>query len=264
MGKRLKITYLFLSCEIFGLSGSCLLGSMNDLTCTQESVNELKAFFMKNTDKSIDKWLHYFEIYDKNFKKYKDRAVNVLEIGVGKGGSSKMWRSYFGEKANIYAIEINPDAKAYEAERIKIFIGDQADRQFIREVLSKIPQIDIVIDDGGHTTNQQITSFEEIYPTMSVDGMYLVEDTHTNYWPNFIDTENKETFIEYSKKLVDLLHEWWWYDARNFERFCQPHEQRIGKALGNDFAKSTLSINFYDSVIVFERGRKEEPYREVR
>ena len=46
---------------------------------------------------------------------------------------------------------------------IKIFVGSQSDRNFLRKIKSEIPKVDILIDDGGHTMEQQIVTFEEMY-----------------------------------------------------------------------------------------------------
>ncbi len=119
-------------------------------------MNDLQNYFNNNTGNCIDKWEHYFEVYETWFHKYRGKSVNILEIGVYQGGSLKMWKKYFGEKAKIFAIDINPDCKQFETDDIKIFIGSQEDREFLRQVKQELPPIDILIDDGGHTMIQQI------------------------------------------------------------------------------------------------------------
>lgn len=47
-------------------------------------MNELQKYFESNKGRLIDKWLHYFEIYDRYFNRFKNTNVNVLEIGVYK------------------------------------------------------------------------------------------------------------------------------------------------------------------------------------
>ena len=122
-------------------------------------MNELEENFNKNEGRLIHKWTHYFEIYDRHFRKFKDKEINILEIGVSHGGSLQMWRDYFGGKTNIYGIDVNPKCKKLEDKDTKIFIGSQSDRNFLREIKEKIPKIDILIDDGGHTMTQQIVTF---------------------------------------------------------------------------------------------------------
>ena len=86
-----------------------------------------------------------------------------------------MWKKYFGTKANIYGVDINAACRTYETDRIKVFIGDQKDRPFWRDVKQKIPALDIVIDDGGHGFDQQVVSLEELLPFLRPGGVYLCE-----------------------------------------------------------------------------------------
>jgi hypothetical protein len=94
-----------------------------------------------------------------------------------------MWRDYFGLKSLIYGVDIEPACRSYENERIKIFIGDQADRLFWRELRRKVPNLDIVIDDGGHSLEQQIVSIEELLPFLQPGGVYCCEDVQGAWNP---------------------------------------------------------------------------------
>lgn len=164
-------------------------------------MSHLQEYFNKNTGNCIHKWMHYFEIYEKWFEKYKNKPVVILEIGVYQGGSLDMWRDYFGKNAMIYAIDINPECKKFEKDNIRIFIGSQDDAVFLKSVKDQIPKLDILIDDGGHSMNQQIVSFKELYDHIKDDGLYVCEDLHTSYWKNYGGGYKKEkSFIEFSKR----------------------------------------------------------------
>src|SRR5690606_20965417 len=135
--------------------------------------------------------------YDFWFKKYQNKPIVLLEIGVYQGGSLNMWRDYFGDEAQIFAIDINPLCKQFETDKTKIFIGSQEDKEFLKYVKSQIPRFDILIDDGGHTMNQQIVSFEELYGHIKEDGIYMCEDLHTSYWKEYGGGyKNPNSFIE--------------------------------------------------------------------
>jgi hypothetical protein len=90
-----------------------------------------------------------------------------------------MWREYFGPDAVLYGVDIEPSCKAYEDDKTHIFIGDQQDRSFWKSVIEKIPQIDVIIDDGGHYFEQQIVTLEEVLPALSPGGVFICEDVHT-------------------------------------------------------------------------------------
>lgn len=212
----------------------------------QLDMNDLEAYFNKNEGRLIHKWKHYFEIYDRHFLRFKNTDVYVVEIGISQGGSLQMWKSYFGEQCQIFGIDINPRCKQLEEERIQILIGDQEDRQFLRTLPDVIPRIDIVIDDGGHTMKQQINTFEELFPLVAQNGVYLCEDLHTSYWANWGGGYKKsDTFIEYSKKFIDQLNAW--------------HSESYWHKI-TDFTRSVFSLHYYDSVLVIEKRPIQPPY----
>ena len=69
-----------------------------------------------------------------------------------------MWRHFLGKKAKVIGIEMNPDSKKLENFGFEIFIGDQSSEKFWKKFFKKVGKIDILIDDGGHTNLQQITT----------------------------------------------------------------------------------------------------------
>jgi hypothetical protein len=204
-------------------------------------MNDLEVYFKNNTERVIDKWQHYFEIYERHFSKYRGKEVVLLEIGTFQGGSLQMWKHYFGDKARIYGIDINPDCKQVEEENVEIIIGSQSDREFLKRVIKDIPSIDILIDDGGHTMQQQIVSFEELFNHIKPDGVYLCEDLHTSYWSSYGGGYKMPgNFIEYSKELIDKLNAY--------------HYDRV-----DEFTTTVNSMHYYDSVLVIERRPRVRP-----
>jgi len=211
-------------------------------------LNPLEKYFRENSGRRIHKWVHYFDIYHRHFQRFRGKRITVVEFGVSFGGSLQMWRNYFGRRARIYGIDIDPRCKQFEERRTKIFIGDQEDREFLRTVAKEIGPIDVLIEDGGHTMGQQIATFEEMYPKVKDDGVFLIEDLHTSYWERYGGGFGKsDTFIEYAKRLTDQLNAW---------------HSKTPDLVVDEFTRSTASMHFYDSVIVFEKGRVEKPHSE--
>jgi hypothetical protein len=202
--------------------------------------NDLINYFVNNKKRQIFKWMHYFEIYERYFSKYRGTDVHFLEIGIFQGGSLQMWKEYFGPKAKIYGVDHNARCKQFEDDQVSVFIGDQADKKFLSGLKKQIPRLDIVLDDGGHTMEQQVNTFEALYPHISANGVYLCEDTHTSYWKRYGGgLRQPGSFIEYSKNFVDALHAWHFEDA--------------GKKDVSDFTKSAYGLHFYDSILVIEK-----------
>lgn len=208
-------------------------------------MNDIKRLFDNNSQRQISKWTHYFDIYERHFSRFRDKEIVIVEIGIFQGGSLQLWKSYFGSNARIYGIDINPECKKFEEENITVIIGSQSDREFLRQVITKIPPIDILIDDGGHTMRQQIVTFEELFKHISPNGIYLCEDLHTSYMIEYGGGHRRMgTFIEYSKSLIDQLNAF-----HTEQRSLQP----------NAFTTSVDSMHFYDSVLVIEKRSRKKP-----
>lgn len=186
------------------------------------------------------KWKHYFPAYEQHFDRFINRPCVFLEIGVSGGGSLELWRDYLGPHAQIVGVDIDPTCTRWESDGIAVRIGDQSDTSFLQAVMDEFGPPDVVLDDGGHQMSAIRNSFDYLYPRMSPNGVYFIEDLHTAYWEEFGGGLGRpDTFIEFSKSLIDSLNAEWTRGA------LEPDQ----------FTRSTLSMHFYDSCIVFERGR---------
>jgi hypothetical protein len=76
----------------------------------------------KSSQFSSIKWDNYFEIYESSLKRFVNKNITLVEIGIGNGGSLFMWKKFLGKRAKIIGIELNPDAKKFEKYGFKIFI----------------------------------------------------------------------------------------------------------------------------------------------
>ncbi|MET0727310.1 MAG: class I SAM-dependent methyltransferase [Acidimicrobiales bacterium] len=209
--------------------------------------NELYRYFLAHrSGRLLDKWVHYFPIYERHLAKLKDTAPTLLEIGVYRGGSLDMWRRYFGDSVKLIGIDIDPTAAELADPRSTVVLGDQADPEFLRTLVRDHGPFDIVIDDGGHTMEQQITSIEHLFPALNVGGVYVVEDCHTSYWDSFGGGRRRSgTFIEWTKERVDDLH-----------RYHEP------EPVEPVWTNQVDGIHCYDSVVVFEKQQRFPPFSE--
>jgi 23S rRNA U2552 (ribose-2'-O)-methylase RlmE/FtsJ len=211
-------------------------------------MNDLERYFRQNDKRLIFKWMHYFDVYDRHFSRFRNKEVVILEIGVWQGGSLQMWKDYFGPKAKIYGIDIDPRCKQMEEENVKIYTGSSSDREFLKKIKKEVPKFDILIDDGGHRFDQQIATYEELFDHIKDDGVYLCEDLHTSYWLMYGGgSRRKGTFIEYSKKFIDYLN------AHHSEQRSLPV---------SNFTNSVDSIHYYDSMLVIEKKKRPKPHTE--
>lgn len=209
-------------------------------------MNSLEAYFNSNNGPLLNKWLHYFDIYDRHFSRFRGQEIVMVEIGVFHGGSIGMWKEYFGPNAKLVGVDVNPRCRKFADDQVDIVIGDQSNREFLRDLRDRYPRIDILLDDGGHRMHHQITTFEEMFGAVAPEGVYLVEDVHTSYWPEYGGgLGNPGSFIEYGKRLIDELNSW--------------HIRERAPTKHGEFAQSAYAITFYDSVIAIEKRPKRKP-----
>ena len=195
--------------------------------------------FLSQTNPPIYKWTHYFPIYERHFSRHRDRSLTFLEIGVAWGGSARMWSRYFGPMTKIIGIDIDPKCKEQEHNNISIRIGDQSDTHFLQSIIDEFGVPDIVLDDGSHQQNHVNSTFEFLYPKMDKNSVYMIEDLHTAYWPEWQGgLTNPNTFINKSKGYIDQLN----------------LQHTKGALERNPILDNTFSISFYDSIAVFEKG----------
>ena len=189
--------------------------------------------YFKSSPRYSLKWDHYFEIYENILNRFKNKKIIFVEIGVGDGGSLHMWRAFFGKKARIIGIELNPDAKKLEDDGFEIYIGDQSTKEFWYKFYKKIGKIDILLDDGGHRNLQQITSVVESIKNIKNGGMILVEDTCSSYMKKMgFGNPSKYSFINFCNLLVENIH------RRN----------PLVEKKENIFSDKIHSITFYESL----------------
>lgn len=208
--------------------------------------NPLVHWYAKHRGRRLVKWLHYLDIYHRHFSRFRGRSPVVLEVGVYDGGSLDMWRDYFGAGCRLYGVDVEERCGEFSGPDATILIGDQADRDFLARVRSELPRIDILIDDGGHHMHQQITTFEELFPHVAEDGVYLCEDMHTSYWQEFGGGRRQPgSFVEFSKRLIDQLNAWHSREAQGFAV--------------DDFTRTAYAMHYYDSVLVVDKRLMQEP-----
>ncbi len=210
----------------------------------KDADSDLEQIFYKHQGQIIHKWTHYLKIYERYFTTYRNSDVKMLEIGVSRGGSLDMWREYFGGRATIYGIDINPECKNYEIAPNHVRIGSQDDPRFLQKVINEMGSPDIILDDGSHVAKHQRESFKHLWTKLKYGGLYIIEDTHTSYWPGQFNGGYKRdgTAIEFCKGLIDDMHGWYHNITPNS---CPANE--IG------------FVHFYDSMIIIEKRKISEP-----
>ena len=202
------------------------------------------------TGPGVEKYRHYFEVYERFLARFRNTRAVMLEIGIADGGSSVIWRRWLGPDVELHCADINPRCVAGDDghPRTTTHHGDQADAGFLGRVLAATSgPLDVVLDDGGHSMDQQISTFEVLYPRLAPGGVYVVEDCHTSYWPSFGGDGygGATSFVDYAKHKIDALH-----------YFRMPRTGAAIRRLSEAdvaFAAATKAISVFESVVVFEK-----------
>ena len=197
------------------------------------AANPLWEYFVQHVEgRGIFKWRHYFEIYHRHLARFVGQPVNVVEVGVLDGGSLEMWAAYFGPQCRVYGIDINPLCAQHQQDRISIFIGDQQDRRFWATFKQQAPEVEILIDDGGHRPEQQMVTLEAMLPHLRPGGVYICEDIHGIH----------NTFAAFASGLASQLNQLAWSQAGS----------KSGRPTSS-FQQAVHSIHFYPYMLVIEK-----------
>ncbi|MFM8735453.1 MAG: class I SAM-dependent methyltransferase [Pirellulales bacterium] len=178
------------------------------------------------------KWRHYFDIYHRHLQRFVGRSPVVVEVGVYSGGSMPMWHAYFGAGTHVHGIDIEPACRGYASPTTTIHIGDQADPVFWQGFVREVPQVDVLIDDGGHDPEQQMATVEAILPHLRPGGVYICEDV--------TGTDNR--FAAFTQQLAGGLH-----------AYAPTSSPRGHVSPASPFQAAIHSLHVYPFVVVIEK-----------
>ena len=200
--------------------------------------------FTENRGVAVHKWHHYLPLYDHYFSRWRGKPVRFLEIGVSKGGSLTMWRTYFGPDAVIFGIDIDPACAAFDGQSGQVRIGSQDDPAFLARVVAEMGGLDVVLDDGSHMMVHVEASLQALYPALSLGGCYMIEDLHAAYWPAFGGGLGRPAnFLARLGRIFDDMHHWY-------------HQGAINEPA---LADLVAGVHVHDSIVVFDKARVYPP-----
>jgi cephalosporin hydroxylase len=146
----------------------------------------------------------YLPLYQNLLESKKETAKNVLEIGIQRGGSIKLWNDFF-TNATIYGVDIMEINDVWDDiknnEKIILYTSSDAydDNFFNNTFLDKDLEFDIIIDDGPHTL-KSMKKFIKLYSQIISDnGILIIEDISSWEWIERLKNEVPEYLKEYIK-----------------------------------------------------------------
>jgi SAM-dependent methyltransferase len=143
----------------------------------------------------------YGATYDEIFETFdKNDNINILEIGIQKGGSLVAWKEYF-PNANIYGVDIiDSILDEYRNNNFTYIIAD-IKSDLVKKQLQNI-KFDIIIDDGSHQLYDVLFTVNNYLDHLKPNGYFIIEDCQIpEFWLHEINKIVPENFIVINKDL---------------------------------------------------------------
>ena len=203
-----------------------------------------------------DKAHEYAPLYAKYLGPLRDRAMRVLEIGLGcgmpvEGASIPLWRRYL-PCASLFMMELHGDCLQKWAPQLDgIAIGDQSLPADLAKAFALGP-FQVIIDDGGHSMLQQTVTIREAMRVLPEGGLLVVEDLLTSFLPNFFDIGDRlegrtQTAHRFIADVIQFMH-------RKAE--TQYYVTEPAMAGAREVAALTESVDCFREACVFVRNKR--------
>ena len=130
----------------------------------------------------------YTAEYDRLLTPLRKEPIRLIEIGVHKGTSMRMWEEYF-PAATVVGLDWHEKPEAFpQDKRFKFVQGDQGDPNILDAALTLAGgPPDFVLDDASHLGCHTARSFAHLFPQLKPGGFYVIEDTCTAFGPENYD-----------------------------------------------------------------------------
>jgi hypothetical protein len=161
------------------------------------------------------------DVYEEYLKPYRNKKINVLEIGVAYSGSIRLWLDYF-KYAKIYGVDnfsCGPEFRNHsidlingEVKRVNIIEGNA----YTQEIVDTLPDCDIIIDDGPHSLYAQQQAIELYLPKLKEGGTMFIEDIPIDFDTDLSgdDLENHSWMVNLLEKIPNEKYSYQIFDLR--------------------------------------------------
>ena len=122
----------------------------------------------------------YTKFYLKELKKFKNKKINILEIGSLEGSSAVAFSKYF-KNSKVYCFDVNISIFKYISNKIEVFGIDATKEKKVDQILNKILSknnffFDLIIDDGSHKLDDILIFFKIFFKYLKKNGYYVIEE----------------------------------------------------------------------------------------
>lgn len=112
--------------------------------------------------------------YEKLLAPFRERC-DFMEVGIASGMSMKLWGDYFSIDCTITGVDLSLtfDTSSFDS-RFTFIVADATKPDFVSKLSGKM--FDVCIDDGSHSGDDQVATFQLLKNSMNPGGLYVIED----------------------------------------------------------------------------------------
>lgn len=189
----------------------------------------------------------YAKYYDLVFDSLRFKSINLLEIGIDKGDSLRMWQRYFPH-SEIHGIDIKGGYEDLEQKGIHTHIVDHSKQG---ELIVFGEQYDnyfhIILEDGSHMSDDSILTFKSLFPYLKSGGYYCCEDLLCDYdsrWNKGISS------ISFFKELVNNVNM-----SGNIpnSHLCSNKQEAVKKYKGNYYDINIEWVFYFCGLVIIKK-----------
>tara|TARA_B100000900_G_scaffold406280_1_gene417088 strand:+ start:401 stop:1249 length:849 start_codon:yes stop_codon:yes gene_type:complete len=217
----LKKNYFSFFRKIFGILYKFLIKYLKHTFLL--NVKNLDQSEIKNFSKKLDEIFIYFNcdkgshcyfgekkikshnysiFYEKYFKDYKNKKINLLELGSHEGKGLASFFYYF-PNSKLIGANINPFQMRFTSKRITELFVDVSSPQILTSLSHYLKEDqDIIIDDASHNLRDMLITFSIFFKKLKSNGVYVIEDMNQfEVYKELNPYQNELTVIEILKKI---------------------------------------------------------------
>ena len=155
-----------------------------------------------------------------------EQPVKFFEIGLGCGFTKfsgvQIWKKLLNSNDELWMGEFNHKCvmrNKHKFSDFHVLTGDQGNITTLNEWIKQSKgAFDVIVDDGGHTQNQIIESFTQLWPHVKPGGLYFIEDMQVTQEHHYRDYTGK------NRSMMNYIHKW------NTEMILHQHYKGIRTA----------------------------------
>ena len=207
----------------------------------KEEMEKFQQDFIMQESNS-DKIAHhgYHRFYPWFLAHLRGQDINLLEIGIDKTESLKLWKAYF-RKVNLHGIDI--DGKDFDGTEVTLHKVDQSNAVELESFADSVGiTFDVILDDGSHVPEHQMLTINKLWNLVKPGGIYIIEDIETSYWKKsgiygYYFNAKKNGIMHNLYDLVDVIN-------------SEFSKKNIQKTLVKHFGEEVEMVTFAQNCII--------------